>query len=197
LWTWLAVAVLVTACGAPPKKDTFYRLPDAGPAAAADTAHGGPLLHVPPFSANGLVSERALVYARADGTSLEQYNYHFWVDSPRLMLQQALSAALASGLDARVVAEPMAGAYSVRGRIERLERAAGKGPVARVELGLAVHAPAGGPAVFSRSYARALDPMDESVAASAAALGKASQDILAQFVSELQAQWGALTAVAE
>ena len=196
-WCWLLAIVAVTGCGAPPQKDTFYRLPEPGAAAPASATHRGPLLQVPPFSANGLVSERALVYARADGTALEQYNYHFWVDSPRRMLQQALSAALATSLDARVVAEPVAGAHSVRGRIERLERAAGDGAVARVALAFEVHAPHGGPAVFARRYARELEPSDDSIAACAAALGQASQDILAQFATELGAQWGTITTAGE
>ena len=40
---------------------------------------------VPPFVASGLHGERALVYAHDDGTSLEQYTYHYRVDSPRLL----------------------------------------------------------------------------------------------------------------
>lgn len=196
-WCWLLALIALTGCGAPPKKDTFYRLPEPAAESPPSAAHGGPLIQVPPFSANGLVSERALVHARADGVTLEQYNYHFWVDSPRLMLQEALSAALASSLDARVVAEAVAGAHSVRGRIERLERAGGAAAVARVALAFEVHAPHGGPALFTRRYAREVEPADDSIAACAAALGRASQDMLAEFATELARQWETITATGE
>jgi ABC-type uncharacterized transport system auxiliary subunit len=192
---WLAGLLALAACGPPPQKDTFYRLP-ASPSASAATADG-PMLQVPPFGADGLLNERALIYARADGTSLEQYNHHFWVDSPRLLLQQALSEELVRTLRARVVDGPTAGAHAVRGRIVRLERTAGSGPAARVALQFEVYPPSGGAAVFRRGYERDLESSDDGVAAIAAALGRACQEIITQFVGELGREWGTVTASSE
>jgi ABC-type uncharacterized transport system auxiliary subunit len=146
------------------------------------------LFYVPPFRADGLLSERALVYAHAGGTALEQYNYHFWVDSPRALLQQALLDELRSGLQVRVTREASRDAnYSVNGRIIRFERASADGSTT-AELALEMefflrHETVAG---FSRGYTRSLKLAEDTPQACATALASASQEVVRQFVGELR-----------
>lgn len=186
----LTLCAVLTACGSlsTPKKDTFYRLGDSVPELAG--AAGGQLIHVPPFHANGLLSERALVYAHAGGTALEQYNYHFWVDSPRMLLQQALIDALAGAPTVQATREPVSGAaYTVDGRIRRFERAGEKG-AASAELALELELTAGREPVpvLSRSYTRSIKLSDDTPAACAAALAAASHEVLGEFAREIKAR---------
>ncbi len=184
----LILCAALVACGSAPKKDTFYRLGDSVP--QAGNTLGATLVHIPPFHANGLLSERALVYAHAGGTALEQYNYHFWVDSPRVLLQQALIDALSGEAGLRVTREPdYAAAYTVDGRIRRFERAGAEG-AASAELALEIELFAGRSteAVVSRTYTRSIKLERDTPAACAAALASASREVLLEFVTELKAQ---------
>lgn len=185
----IACTVLGAGCGSfsAPKKDTFYRLGDA--VTAPNTAVSGALVHVPPFQTTGLLNERALVYAHADGTALEQYGYHFWVDSPRLLLQQAMIDALAAGPAVRATREPDYRAdYLLNGRLRRFERA-GKDGAATAELALELELRRGRPAevLLVRSYTRSLPLADDTPAACAAALATASHEVLREFAGEAQA----------
>lgn len=184
----LALCVTLFGCGSfsAPRKDTFYRLGPSAPVEMSATAKG--LFYVPPFSANGLLSERALVYAHADGTALEQYNYHFWVDSPRALLQQALIDELRSGMQVRVTREASRDVnYAVNGRIRRFERAGADGN-ATAELALEIELSLQQETVaeFSRGYTRSLKLAEDTPAACAAALASASHEVIRQFVEELR-----------
>lgn len=185
----LGIAALV-ACGGTPPKDSFYRLPgiDAGdrPAEISD----GPIIYIPPFDADGLHGERALVYAHDDGTSLEQYTYHYWADSPRLLLQQALAVRVRA--TRRVVTTPSAEAgYTLRGRIVRLEvQEAGKGATAEVSLEFELSPVDTDVPAFSRSVKRSVLLGDENISARAATLATAAQDAVVSMAEDLNGFWG-------
>ena len=194
---WLVVvmgALLLTACAgfSEPKKDLFFRLPELAATAPRESQPAGPIVYVPPFLASGVHGERALLYAHADGTSLEQYTYSYWVDSPRVLFQQALVEHLRAKSDRRVVVVPSADAsHTVTGRIRKFERHDdGKHGVAEIALEFEVVSGDSVAADFVRSYARALVLNDDDVGRCAAALGGAAQEILAQFADDLRAHWG-------
>ena len=184
---WLCLLALA-GCGATPHKDSFYRLPDTAVSAAVNVAEG-PIVYIPPFVADGLHGERALVYAHDDGTTLEQYTYHYWVDSPRLLLQQALAARLRGAH--RVVTAPSADArYTLRGHIAKFERqGTGKGASAEVSLEFELLSAATDVPEFARAYQRSVPLADDTMSSCAGALGQAAQDVLTSFVTDLEAYW--------
>ncbi len=186
----LALCLLVlSGCGGTPKKDTFYRLPDAAGSAMV-TVEDGPVLYIPPFGADGLHGERALIYAHDDGTTLEQYNYHYWVDSPRQLLQQALATHLRA--THRIALTPSADAvHSLRGRIVRFERQGqGKNGTAEVELEFELLPADTDVPVFARRYARSAALSDDEIGSCAGALGRAAQEVLVELSTDLEAYWG-------
>lgn len=188
--TFLGLCLLALAgCGAAPHKDSFYRLPETVGSAAVNVAEG-PVIYIPPFVADGLHGERALVYAHDDGTTLEQYTYHYWVDSPRLLLQQALAARLRGAH--RVVTAPSADArYTLRGHIAKFERqGTGKGAKAEVSLEFELLSAATDVPEFARAYQRSVPLADDAMSSCAGALGQAAQDVLASFATDLKAYWG-------
>lgn len=186
-----ALSVMLSACGsfATPRKDHFYRLPET--AGTTENSVGeGLIVYVPPFIASGLHGERALVYAHDDGTSLEQYTYHYWVDSPRLLLQQALAERLRVGGAWRIVTSPSADTkYTVRGRIRKFERRGMDKGTADVGLEFELIGAATDAPEFARAYQRSVTLPDDAMASCAAALGQAAQDILAAFATDLATHW--------
>ena len=188
--TLIALGLLALAgCAATPPKDSFYRLP-ATVASATVKVADGPIIYIPPFVADGLHGERALVYAHDDGTTLEQYTYHYWVDSPRLLLQQALAARLRGAH--RVVTAPSADAsYTLRGHIAKFERqGTGKGAKAEVSLEFELLPADTDVAQFARVYQRSVPLADDAMSSCAGALGQAAQDLQAGLVADLEVYWG-------
>ncbi len=182
----VGLLLALAGCGAAPKKDTFYRLPQTAGNGAPSIGEGA-IVYVPPFVADGLHGERALVYAHDDGTALEQYTYHYWVDSPRLLLQEALAERLRG--THRIVTAPSADAqYTVRGHIRKFERQGAA--TAEVSLEFELLSAASELPEFVRAYQRSVPLPDEAISSCAHALGQAAQDELANFVTDLEAYWG-------
>ncbi|MCZ6771601.1 MAG: ABC-type transport auxiliary lipoprotein family protein [Proteobacteria bacterium] len=187
----IALILLITAgCGSlsPPPKDTFYRLDFGLPGPQGESAEAKDVIYLPPFWASGLHSERALVFAHADGTSLEQQVYHFWIDSPRVMLQHALADHLRSVVGARVVLEPATtAAYTLRGRIRRFERTnSGGSNYAQVDLNIALYGSNGSVPEFERDYKSSIPVGGHSVAAGVAALSEGTKQIFTTFTGDLR-----------
>ena len=178
-------------CGsfAASRKDQFYRLPEAV-SGSVRSVGAGDIVYVPPFVASGLHGERALIYAHDDGTSLEQYTYHYWVDSPRLLLQQALAERLRMAGTRRIVVSPSADAkYTVRGYIRKFERRGQQQGSVAVDLEFEVTQADSDSPEFARAYRRTITLQDDAMATYAAALGAASQDIVATFAADLDVHW--------
>ncbi len=186
-----ALSVMLSACGsfATPRKDHFYRLPEI--ASSTELSAGeGVVVYVPPFLASGLHGERALIYAHDDGTSLEQYTYHYWVDSPRLLLQAALAERLRVGGARRIVTAPSADAkYTVRGHIRKFERRGTDKGTAEVSLEFELIEADKDSPEFARAYQRSVALPDDTMASCAAALGQAAQGIVAAFATDLETHW--------
>ncbi|MGR8921735.1 MAG: ABC-type transport auxiliary lipoprotein family protein [Gammaproteobacteria bacterium] len=181
-----AALCLAAGCGAlkAPPRDTYYRLDIA--AAPADTAaSSNRVVVVPPLAASGLHGERALVMAHEDGTTLEQYNFHFWVDSPRIMIQQALGERIVAVTGARVIGQPAREAsHTVRGRIVHFERF-GRAKV-RVALTFEVFGGRAAAPIFSRRYARDAEVGGDGVDAVARAISRVTGEILDEFADDLR-----------
>jgi ABC-type uncharacterized transport system auxiliary subunit len=188
----IAVCVCLSACGSlsSPPRDRFYRLQPMAPSSLAEQAH--PVaLHIPAFEASGLHSERSLVYVHADETTLDQYGYHFWIDSPRLLLQSALADFLRDRLDMRIVMQPAANARVLRGRIIRFERQARPSAphVATVALHFEAFDGASRLPVLSRGYSEVEELADDSVESYAAATNRAVRKAFERLATDLLHLW--------
>ena len=189
------VVLLLTAslagCGSltPPPTDTFYRLNLTSPPVTAGAPVLAGVVAVAPFTASSLHSQRALVYAHANGTSLEQHAYHFWIDSPRLLMQHGLADfARTQGLAEIVVIKPAReAAYEIQGRIERLERVGtGKSHNAEVALALEIYRARSTIPEFTRSYNRSVFVAGDSIAECVNVIGEQTVDIFAAFAQDLR-----------
>lgn len=103
---FLGSALALSACssGAVPR-DTFYRL---GALAAPQALVGGPIkgtVEIPPFRAQGIVNERAVLY-RESARELAQYNYHTWIEPASQMASRAFIEALRAAQAFTAVASP-------------------------------------------------------------------------------------------
>ena len=142
----LAVAfgsfLLLAACagGSGPPADSFYRLEPSD----VGRRYGQPLLdgtvQVTRFAADGVTGGRPIVYM-ADGQTLRQYNYHYWVESPAKQMQAAMIAALRRAEVAPRVVSPdlrVLADWRVDGRLRRLDYEPGpdRRVVVRMELSL-------------------------------------------------------------
>lgn len=189
----LPLLLLAGACAAPAPlpRDSFYRLEIAapsGPAVPRAPVLAGTLL-VSPFEADGLLSERPVLYGTEDQpATVRQHDYHYWVEPPARMLQAELVDDLrAAGFAERVVTPELRVLpdYEVSGRIRRLERRLGEGRAAvAVELELALTDLKAHRLVLVRGYRGGATAADESVAASVEALARAIGEIFERFRAE-------------
>jgi len=186
-WTWLAALVVVTcACAkAPPvPTDRFYRLPEPEPATGTRLTEG--VISVRAFRADGLRSERALLFSEDPaGVALRQYHYHFWVDSPPRLLQSQLVGFLrGAGAASVVLADGRDGAdLVIGGRINRFERSLGGGGTVHVALELRLQRPGEVP-LLVRDYAATGNPAGAEPEDAVVAYQRAVTEIFARFVQD-------------
>lgn len=187
-----AMLLLLGACATAPglPETTYYRLPDAAPV----TRLPAPLIELPitvePFSADGLYSDRALIWSPdADGGRLRTYHYQLWIDPPVRLLQRRLLGSLRELGITRVVADRLPAqldALNISGRIARLERLqTGDGWQVAVALVLRADPSGGGrPWVIGR-YQRQLPVQGDTVADSVRTIGQALDQIQTEFFNDL------------
>ncbi len=201
----------LTGClgSAPPvPRDHYYRvMVDApGQAAHAQTASlesvtipGRPgsgaggvtlpgVLSVAPLDAEGLLRERPLLYsATGSAQEFQQHDYHYWMDPPPRMLQlQLVDYLRASGLAHSVVTPDLRieTDYQVSGRIKRLERLLGGGPVRVVaEIELSMVSSADNRLMVIGTYAAEAVAGDDGVESSVLALNRALGQVFERFLT--------------
>lgn len=124
----LLVIALQSACGGlePMPGDTFYRLKELNTGAVGEKVAPWTeqSLAVERFRANGIYKDRAIALLQDDGVSLNQSKYHYWNDSPEILLQERfVEHALKQGIAGTVTSDISSDAeYVVMGRILRFER---------------------------------------------------------------------------
>lgn len=184
------LTTLLCACSTltPPPRDHFYRVQLEPLEMKTFDADEGGTIFVAPLSASGLHSERAIISVSADGTTLLQSSYHFWIDSPRHMLQRELADYLSASLARPTTVEPMRGAeYVVRAHIQQFERITGAAtPQVVAVLVFEVFAGDTELPVLSRRYARTREVGDATVAGAVRALNAATGEIFAAFAADMQ-----------
>lgn len=186
----LVLLLVLTGCGAPGvvPQDSYYRMADPVSVSPAGATLDGVLV-VPRFIADGLASERNVIYVRANSPQvLKQYNYHFWSESPTRMLQERTVEYLRrAGVAATVVTPEFRAAadYQLTGKIKRLEQIRGPSPavIVALEFGLYrvrdnrlmhLHTYVQEQAVDNEDVGRATEAMSDSLLA---ILSKLSDDL--------------------
>lgn len=187
---FMGSALALSACssGAVPR-DTFYRL---GAPAAPQPLAGGPIkgtIEVPPFRAQGVVNERAVLY-RESARELAQYNYHAWIEPASQMASRAFIEALRAAQAFTGVASPEMRQnrdYELLGDIREWEHVLPQagGPAAAIAIDIALRRTADNQEMIVKTY-RVNEPVagatiDAAVQAFTAGLDK----IIAQFLGDL------------
>lgn len=184
----LAVLVL-SACVQPEvPPDRFYRIVPPPPQPLAAPLLRG-TLEVDRPAANGLVANRAIVYAdSARPNELEAYSYRFWAEPPALMLRDELVRYLrAAGVAEAVVTADMRldADYVLISRLKRLERVVGADPRVEVEMDISLRDNRRDRLVFQRIYRDSVAPSDDSISAAVDAINAAFADFCARLVTDL------------
>jgi ABC-type uncharacterized transport system auxiliary subunit len=180
----------LSACGSAPPvpEDHYYRL-------QATYAGGAPMLNpiagsveIDRFVADGLTSERGLVYSAAGKPSqVKSYHYHFWIKPPTVMLRDELVSFLREAKAATAVVTPelrVNSDYVLTGKIEHLEQVRGKGERTLMEVELGLRSARDGKLLFLKTY-RQENGAGAGVAAAVESLNTALSIIYADFVADL------------
>jgi ABC-type uncharacterized transport system auxiliary subunit len=188
----LPLFVALASCfGAPPPvpKEQYFRLIADQPAEqASKQIEGG--IEIVPFSGEGVMSERPLLFTADGGRKLEQRNYAYWTDAPPQMLRDQLVSYLRqAGVADRVAPSELRldSAYVVRGTIRRLEQLVGSGSGAVISLELAVMENSSDRLVLSKVYTAEKPTSGDSIDAAVAALNDGLDEIFASFANDLAA----------
>jgi ABC-type uncharacterized transport system auxiliary subunit len=184
----LTLAVTLAACAQPEvPTDSYYRLQVALPAPAAQPILKG-TVEVNRFVADGLVAGRPIVYTEPDQPHrVREYNYHFWIEPPTILLRDQLVAFMRAGRIAETVTTPEVRAsadFILTGRIIRLEKIEGAKPQGVLEIELAVRR-ADGRLIFLDVYKMDVAADNNSVEAAVRALNKALDSAYAKFAADL------------
>jgi ABC-type uncharacterized transport system auxiliary subunit len=183
------LAILAGCFGAPPPvpKEQYFRLIAEEPAAAAATnIEGG--VEIVPFSGEGVMSERPLLFTADGGRKLEQRNYAYWTEAPPQMLRDQLVTYLRQAGVADNVAPSelrLESAYVVRGTIRRLEQLVGGSSGAVISLELAVVESSSDRLVLSKVYTAENPTSGDSIDSAVAALNDGLDEIFAAFAGDL------------
>ena len=137
----LLIVSSLGACAAPevPKEQYFRLVAAPGDIHAAKPLDGA--IEVPPFDADGVMTERPLLFTADGGHKLEQRNYDYWTNTPPQMLRDQLITYLrAAQVAPQVVPSELRVddvKYTIRGTVRRLEQTANPdGGTIEIELAL-------------------------------------------------------------
>jgi len=155
----LTGVTLLNACASAPPvpEDNFYRLQAVY---AADPLAKKVLpgtIEVDRFVADGLTSERAIVYSQT-GTpnQVKAYHYHFWIKPPTVMLRDELVSFLRASKISDVVVTPemrITADYILTGKIKHLEQIkAQENSRTLIEVELGLRRPTDGKLLFLETY---------------------------------------------
>ncbi len=187
----VAMAAL-TGCSQPRvPEDHFYRLTIAAPKHMDAPLIPG-IVEVSRFVADGLVSQRAVVYSDAGSANVAQaYHYEFWIEPPTTLLQNALVDYLrAAGAAGTVVTPELRAEPDViaSGRIRNFEhvRNGGRGNV-KVVLDLSLRARKSDKLLLVRSYEAERPVTDGQLPTVAREMSAAVEDIYGRLMRDLAA----------
>jgi ABC-type uncharacterized transport system auxiliary subunit len=196
----LAVSLAVTGCVAgPAPRDHFYRLEVDPPKAQSrppqsGTGHAGTLLEgtlrVDRLRTDALTGERRLLVRDASGgAEVHPQRYDYWIDSPGLLVRDALATFLrAAGVATRVVGAELRVRedYVITGRLLRLETLRGTGRVA-AEIEVALTRTSDRELLLLSTYLEEAATPGDSTAGAARAMGQAVSQIFERLLADMAA----------
>lgn len=187
----IATALAVAACGggAAAPDDHHYRLDVVAPGQALKQPLLSGVLEVQRFAAEGLVGERAMVYAVPDEPfEIHKYNYHFWNEPPGAMVQDQMIRYLRKTNLADKVVSPelhLKADYVIEGRVRRFDQLVGQTTHMVLEIELGLIRMQDEKLILLKTY-RADEPAaSDSAPAAVAAANKALSELFEQFVADL------------
>ena len=189
VWLASAFALVLTACAsAPPApEDHYYRLQ----ATYAGSASNKPLpgtIEIDRFVADGLTSERGLVYSdAATPNQVKAYHYHFWIKPPTVMLRDELVSFLREANIAKSVVTPelrLDADFVLTGKIEHLEQIRAEADRTLMEVELGLRSAKTGKLMFLKTY-RQENAAGEGVAGAVDSLNTSLSIIFADFLGDL------------
>ncbi|SCA57346.1 putative ABC-type uncharacterized transport system [Candidatus Terasakiella magnetica] len=182
-----ASAFLLAACAQPElPQDNYYRLNVKTPTSGMVKLDG--VLEVERFRADGLISGRPIAYSEGKG-HLSEYHYHFWVEPPVDLLQDAMVKFLRAANLAKHVVTPelrMDEHYLLTGKIKRLERDLASRDKVAVEIEIGLKRTSDDKIIVLKTYARELVQSDSGVNGAVAAMNAALSDIYAEFLNDVR-----------
>lgn len=180
-------ALILVACAQPElPQDHFYRLNITTSPSQQRLLDG--VVEVERFRADGLISGRPLAYTEGKG-HLSQYHYHFWVEPPVDLLQDAMIVFLRKANLARHVVTPelrMEADYLLTGRIKRLERDLSGNAKVAVEIELGLKRTGDDQILVLQTYSRELEQTGPGMTGAVAAINQALSDIYNQFLNDVR-----------
>ncbi len=185
-----SLLILLSGCGAPGvvPQDSYYRMGDPESVTPAGSMLDG-IVVVPRFLADGLASERNVVYVQSNSSQvLKQYNYHFWSESPTRMIQERTVDYLRLARVASTVVTPefrAAAEYQLTGKIKRLEQIRGPGPRVVVSLEFGLYRVRDNRLLHLQTYVQELDLDRDDVGSATSAMSAAVLMILARLSEDL------------
>jgi ABC-type uncharacterized transport system auxiliary subunit len=176
----------------PPPADHFYDLiPEDSGRRFGEPILDGTLV-VERFTAEGVLSERPVLYKPNGGAGLRQYSYHYWSQSPGLMLRDAaIREYRRAGVAKRVVSPAMRllPAYRMTGSVSQLyhERRSGTA-TAVLAVEITISRARDGQPVLLETYRRRQRVDSRKIEAAVQAFQAALTDIVARSMDDLAAR---------
>ena len=182
----------LTACGSAPPvpEDQYYRLQAIYASEPLTTKPLAGTIEVDRFVADGLTSERAIVYSDIQKPNqVRAYHYDFWIKPPTVMLRDELVSFLRKSKISDTVVTPemrVNAEYALTGKIKHLEQVkmeSGYRTILEVELGL--RHPNTGKLLFLDTYRLENDASGSSVGAAVKSLNTALSIIYSEFLTSI------------
>ena len=185
----LAVVLLLAGCGggSSAPSDSFYRLDPAD----VGRRYGQPVLdgtvQVARFNADGVTGGRPIVY-RAEGATLRQYNYHYWVESPAQQMRDAVIQAMRRANVAPRVVSPdlrVLADWRVEGTLRHLDYDPAPDGHVVVRLELSLVDTRNGALVLQDTFEATRSVPRDEVPAAVESFNAAAQVVLIRFLDRL------------
>ena len=185
----LTLYALLAGCslgGGPAPDDHYYRLPDAQ-VETQQRRYSRVVINPP--RATGVYHDRALLYVeQATPLEIHRYHYHYWSAPPESLVQEHfVNWWSTSGLAEQVNTSPVEDADLVLdSRLLAFERlVGGEGIRVKATIAFSVRKASTSGLVWSKDYTQELTPDDGQMHSTAAAYGRALDDIMQRLVKDL------------
>jgi ABC-type uncharacterized transport system auxiliary subunit len=185
-------AGILTACSQPPvPRDQFWRLEPGQPTQHFETPPMNGTVAVDRLRAAGLVSQRPILFSTAEQPNrVEQHSYQYWLESPPLMLREALIDYMraANGATELISGESRrAPGCRLGGTLRRMEHisSGGQPSVAVVEIELRLEHVRDSEPILHRTYRAEQTAGDLTMDATVVAFNQALTALFARFIDEM------------